>query len=89
MKPFGYVWHAESDCAFPVYSEEEAQRCCDQGAEMVSEYFCTMVELGLYELIDHEWDAIDESYCCCGSVVGEGGSICAHGGCVSAKHYYA
>ena len=30
---------------------------------------------------------IDPDLCCCGSQIGEGGSICGHGGCRSAKEY--
>lgn len=29
----------------------------------------------------------DDSVCCCGSNMGEGGSICHHGGCRSMKEY--
>jgi hypothetical protein len=30
---------------------------------------------------------IDPSVCCCGETLGTGGSICYHGGCLSAKEY--
>lgn len=30
---------------------------------------------------------IDPDLCCCGSQMGQGGSICHHGGCRSAKEY--
>lgn len=30
---------------------------------------------------------IDPELCCCGDQIGRGGSICAHGGCRSAKEY--
>lgn len=30
---------------------------------------------------------VDPELCCCGDVMGEGGSICGHGGCRSAKEY--
>lgn len=30
---------------------------------------------------------VDEDLCCCGSYMGQGGSICGHGGCRSAKEY--
>lgn len=30
---------------------------------------------------------IDPKLCCCGSIIGEGGSLCHHGGCRSAKEY--
>lgn len=29
----------------------------------------------------------DDDLCCCGETMGEGGSICAHGGCRSATEY--
>lgn len=57
MKPVGYVYHAESDCAFPVYSEEELHDCLSSGADQVSEYYCVMVELGMMDAIDHKWDS--------------------------------
>lgn len=30
---------------------------------------------------------VDPDLCCCGSHIGQGGSICSHGGCRSAKEY--
>lgn len=30
---------------------------------------------------------VDPEICCCGEMYGTGGSICAHGGCRSAKEY--
>lgn len=30
---------------------------------------------------------IDPEICCCGCMIGEGGDICYHGGCRSAKEY--
>ena len=30
---------------------------------------------------------VDPDLCCCGSQMGQGGSICHHGGCRSAKEY--
>jgi hypothetical protein len=30
---------------------------------------------------------IDPNLCCCGDWIGQGGSICGHGGCRSAKEY--
>ena len=29
----------------------------------------------------------DPDICCCGSMLGQGGDICHHGGCRSAKEY--
>ena len=30
----------------------------------------------------------DPDLCCCGAYIGQGGDICGHGGCRSAKEYY-
>lgn len=34
-----------------------------------------------------EYRHIDPDECCCGCTIGEGGDICGHGGCRSAKEY--
>lgn len=37
----------------------------------------------------YEWHFrfVDPDLCCCGCKMGEGGSICHHGGCRSAREY--
>lgn len=52
-KPVGYVWHAESDSAFPCYFEKEFEWALENCCEPVSEYQCALVELGLGE----PWEA--------------------------------
>jgi hypothetical protein len=51
-----YVYHPESDSAFKVTSQKELDDCLSYGCDQVSEYFCTMVELGLYDEIDFEYE---------------------------------
>lgn len=34
-----------------------------------------------------KYRSIDPGLCCCGSMIGEGGDICHHGGCRSAVEY--
>ena len=42
----------------------------------------------LYELwLEWKYRNVDPELCCCGDTIGQGGSICYHGGCRSAKEY--
>lgn len=43
----------------------------------------------LWAIAKRHWELrnVDPEICCCGSMIGTGGSICHHGGCRSAKEY--
>lgn len=51
-----WVYHPESDCAFEVNTDDELQHCLNQGCSEVSEYYATMVDLGLHDEIDFEYE---------------------------------
>jgi hypothetical protein len=51
-----YVYHPESESVALVTNQKELEVSLYQGCIEVSEYFCTMVELGLYDEIDFEYE---------------------------------
>lgn len=51
-----WVYHPESDCAFEVNTENQLNQCLSLGCDEVSEYYATMVELGLQGEIDFEYE---------------------------------
>ncbi len=51
-----WVYHPESDSALEVNTEKELQQCLDQGCLEVSEYYAAMVDLGLHDEIDFEYE---------------------------------
>lgn len=64
-------------------------------------FWMTVVSIARQYVIRRMWNAefwkgwvarwkyrkIDPELCCCGTNMGEGGSVCGHGGCRSAKEY--
>lgn len=44
--------------------------------------------LGRFRRItEAKYQDADETICCCGETLGEGGSLCRHGGCMSQKDW--
>jgi len=37
--------------------------------------------------LEWKYQNVDPEVCCCGELIGNGGSICAHDGCRSAREY--
>lgn len=51
-----WVYHPESDSAVEVNTEYDLEQCLNEGCNEVSEYYATMVDLGLESEIDHEYE---------------------------------
>lgn len=51
-----WVYHDESDSAMEVNTDAELQDALNYGCLEVSEYYATMVDLGLWDEIDFEYE---------------------------------
>lgn len=55
-KPRKWVYHPESDSAFEVHNSNELLDALMRGCNECSEYYATMVDLGLWDEIDFEYE---------------------------------